>query len=156
MAISPTTRMPAKISRQTWAPREESFASSIWTGGGTRFTRALPRSGNAKKRLATFGERLATPSGQFGESTCDRLVHSSQVPDEARPSALVRPPLEDVAQANKRESGVAVEITGDAPVCSCSLVSIPQAGPSTPLARQIERRATSSLRAEQLRGRKIG
>ena len=51
MATRPTTRMPAKISRHTWAPREDNFLSSIWTGCGTRCTRARPCPGNAKITL---------------------------------------------------------------------------------------------------------
>ena len=37
---------PAKISRQRWAPRDDIFLNSSWTGSGTRFTSARPRSGN--------------------------------------------------------------------------------------------------------------
>src|SRR5690242_2010078 len=107
-----------------------------------------------QKRLATFGERLATPSGQFGESTRDRLVHSSQVPDKAV-QALLSVHARGRPQANKRENGVAVEITGDAPVCSCCGQHPPSRALNSPYPPNRAARK-SSLRAKQLRGRKIG
>src|SRR5665809_52556 len=51
MAIRPTTRMPAKISRQTWAPRDDNLAISSCTGGGTRLTSALPFAGRVRRTL---------------------------------------------------------------------------------------------------------
>jgi hypothetical protein len=90
MAISPSTRMPAKISRQTWAPCDDSFLISTWTGSGTRLTSARPCPGKARITLLLSAVSLtrARESGALGWLPVS--LRSTLARTHRRPSAQAR------------------------------------------------------------------
>ena len=106
-----------------------------------------------QKRLATFGERLATSSGQFRERTCDRLVHSVTGPRQARRRALAA----TVEEAGKRTSRKTASLSNGKrrPGLLMLSVSIPQDGPLSPGAAA-KPTHNLKLRAASIRGSKIG
>ena len=67
----PTTRIPAKISRHTWAPPVDNFLSSSWTGFGHELDELPALRRQRHERPAAFGD--------LDESACDLLARGGGI-----------------------------------------------------------------------------